>query len=230
MNSGRQLKEILSWRLATELWRRYPDRFFLIETHPGGGQYDCLSLIEMEEGLSSVLSINREGSLHLTYGRTPGVWPDWSERMATDPGFFLDELSDCLGMDVPQPLPQSSPSTIAFRFICEFLTHATGRLNHWECRNGFLDTSGWACGRHDDWFDCFPALKNPDHPKRMIHGELDPDCCYWFLLKDMLPRLCIDIGGGLYNPEGETYDLVAIYSRHKRIWPVIAETAIQLLP
>lgn len=230
MNSGRQLKENLSWRLVTELWRRFPDRFFLIETHPGGGQYDCLSFIEMEEGLSSVLSVNREGSLHLSYGRDPGVWPDWLERMAVEPGDFLNKLCDSLEMDVPQPLPQSTPSTIAFRFICEFLTHATGRLDQWECRNGFLDTSGWTCGRQDAWFDCFPALRNPDHPKRLVKGELDPAYCYWFLLKDSMPQLCIDIGGHLYNLEGETFDLVAIYSQHKRVWPVIAETAIQLLP
>lgn len=230
MNSGRQLKEILSWRLVAELWRRFPDRFFLIETHPGGGQYDCLSLIDPAEGLSSMLSVNREGSLQLSYGRDPGVWSDWSERMAINPGDFLNKLCDSLGIDVPQPLPQSTPSTIAFRFICEFLTHATGRLDHWECRNGFLDTSGWACARQDAWFDSFPALRNSDHPKRLVKGELDPAYCYWFLLKNSMPELCIDIGGQLYNREGKTYDLVAIYSQHKRVWPVIAETAIQLLP
>ncbi|EDL62301.1 TY-Chap2 family putative peptide chaperone [Gimesia maris] len=230
MNSGRQLQEILSWRLITEFWRRFPDRFFLIETHPGGGQYDCLSLIELEAGFSSALSINREGSLHLSYGCTPGVWPDWSERMAVDPGVFLDELCQSIGDDVPQKLPPSTPSTIAFRFICEFLTHATGRLDNWECRNGFLDSSGFGCGRQDAWFNCFPTLKNSDYLKRLVKGELDPAYRYWFLLKDMMPQLCIDIGGKLYTRGGDTHDLAAIYFQHKKVWPVIAETAIQLLP
>jgi hypothetical protein len=29
--------------------RRYPDHFTVIEMHPGGGQYDCLSLIARDE-------------------------------------------------------------------------------------------------------------------------------------------------------------------------------------
>lgn len=35
--------EAASWRLTAELVRRYPNRFSVIETHPGGGQYNCKS-------------------------------------------------------------------------------------------------------------------------------------------------------------------------------------------
>ena len=58
---GKQIKEALSWKLATELWRRFPDKFYLIETHSGGGQYECLSFIEKGEGFSTVININRSG-------------------------------------------------------------------------------------------------------------------------------------------------------------------------
>jgi len=32
-----QLAETLSWRLLTEFWQRFPDRYALIETQPDGG-------------------------------------------------------------------------------------------------------------------------------------------------------------------------------------------------
>jgi hypothetical protein len=41
---NRQLIEIASWRLISDICRRYPETFTIIETHPGGGLYDCLSL------------------------------------------------------------------------------------------------------------------------------------------------------------------------------------------
>jgi hypothetical protein len=34
----------LAWWLAAELIRRHPADLREIETHPGGGQYDCISL------------------------------------------------------------------------------------------------------------------------------------------------------------------------------------------
>jgi hypothetical protein len=41
---------------------------------------------------------------------------------------------------------------------------------------------------------------------------------------------CLDTNGRLYTLGGELHDLVAMYAKHKRLWPVIAETAIALLP
>lgn len=64
-----QLAETLSWRLLTKFWQRFPDRYALIETHPGGGMYDCLSLAECKDGFHSILDVNRGGSLHLHKGQ-----------------------------------------------------------------------------------------------------------------------------------------------------------------
>ena len=41
---SRQLLEAASWRVVAELVRRHPT-IRVIETHPGGDQYDCLQLL-----------------------------------------------------------------------------------------------------------------------------------------------------------------------------------------
>ncbi len=43
---NQQLVEIASWRIVSELIRRHPEKFTVIETHPGGVQYDCLTLYD----------------------------------------------------------------------------------------------------------------------------------------------------------------------------------------
>lgn len=98
MDNNRQLRESLSWRLVTELWRRFPDRFLLIETHPCSGMYDCLTLWSQNAN-KGVLDVNREGSVHVHGDAQTGAgdhasWGDWVEKMlAESPDLFLDEVT-----------------------------------------------------------------------------------------------------------------------------------------
>lgn len=50
------------------------------------------------------------------------------------------------------------------------------------------------------------------------------------MLKNDDPVICLDTDGRLHKMNGEAHDLVASYSRHKRVWPVIIESALELLP
>ncbi|MCA9178439.1 MAG: hypothetical protein KDB14_28460, partial [Planctomycetales bacterium] len=163
-------------------------------------------------------------------GRVPQSWPNWVERMLVDSRQFLDEVCDSLGVLAPLKLPRSTPTTVTFRYIREFLTHTVGRLDHWECRNGYCDTSGYGGGKREEWFARFPV----DHTERPLglptEGELDSAYGYWFLLKNEEPAICLTTGGVLHAQDGRTYDLHLHYLKHKRIWPLIAETALEWLP
>jgi hypothetical protein len=91
--------EIASWRMVSELHRRYPDLFNVIETHPGGGQYDCLSLYDHKE--RHIADFNRRGSLHVFAGfgdsATPGSFDIWSEMSNSEhPKITLDQISAML--------------------------------------------------------------------------------------------------------------------------------------
>jgi hypothetical protein len=159
MNDSLQLAEILSWRIMTEIWRRVPDRYGVIEMHPGGGMYDCLTLWNTTKSSSSPLSINRGGSLNVDSLGSTKSWPDWINRMLEDPKDFVTEVARKAGLPEPIKLPKSAASTVTFRFITDFLTHSIGRLEHWECRNGFCDSSGYGGGVRSHWFEKFPGIQ-----------------------------------------------------------------------
>ena len=57
------LTELASWTLATEVMRRAPELLRIIETHPGGGQYDCLSMVRIVPHLLCVRLTASEVSL-----------------------------------------------------------------------------------------------------------------------------------------------------------------------
>ena len=42
------LIELASWTLATEMIRRAPKLLYIMETHPGGGQSDCLTIVRTD--------------------------------------------------------------------------------------------------------------------------------------------------------------------------------------
>ena len=82
---NRQLVEIASWKIVSELTRRYPGKFTVLETHPGGGQYDCLSLYDKKQ--EHIASFNRAGRFHVFASfdgikqREPyEIWPAMNEN------------------------------------------------------------------------------------------------------------------------------------------------------
>ena len=231
MAVSRQLEEVLSWRLITEIWRRFPNRYCLIESHPSGGQYNCLSLIRLEGSPISEIDVNRGGgSVQVLLDEARQAWPNWPEHMLNSPRQFVDSIVNAKELITPSPLPKSTATTISLRFICEFLTHTVGRLESWECRNGFFDTSAGGGGRRNELFRSFPSIVEQPKNSTFANGNLHPAYGFWFLTKNARPMLCIDINGQLATLNGESHDLVASYAAHKRIWPVIAETALELLP
>lgn len=59
---SRQARESLSWQIAVLLLRMHPGRLRLVETHPGGGTYDCLSMYDRSDQRRGELHLNRGGS------------------------------------------------------------------------------------------------------------------------------------------------------------------------
>lgn len=231
-----QLVEILSWRLVTELWRRFPLQFNLIEMHPCGGQYDCLALL-IKGTTMSAIDVNRGGgSVHIhkhAFGLAGdmAMCSDWVQRMlGPAPRRILDAIADEARLRVPKQLPVSTPAALTFRFIADFLTHSFGRLGRWECRNGFEDTSGCGGGVRHHFFEQFPALA--DVAARQygtpIMGE--HAYCFWFLVKDGKPMLCLDTSGRVFRRDGTSHDLLELYQHDRRIWPLICVAALDILP
>lgn len=170
MHPSSQLIEALSWKLVSELHRRHPDRFTVIETHPRGGQYDCLTLWVSNE---TVADLNREGGFHVFSGGqsipSQELWP-----IALTEGGIADVLnlmSEACRFPVPAPLPPTGLETLVYRVMAGVSAALVFEKDPWEWRNGQMDSSGSDDqGHRDKWFDAFPGAKEaartafPDEP------------------------------------------------------------------
>jgi len=222
----------MSWRFVTEFIRRFPDKFMLIQSHPGGGQYDCLTVMTSERNSRRVLDVNRAGGLHVFVDMRSGnqqdeSWPDWLDYMCKGSvKRLLDEVTQAVGLQVPPKNPPSTPEIITYRVVSDFLTHAIGTIHNWRCINGFLDTSGYGGGTINDFFRRFPNLSSIPHETQSHTLSQE----YWFLCRNNNPVLCIDKRAIIYRNNGDSYNLLEMYHKSRRIWRLIFESASDLLP
>jgi hypothetical protein len=234
---SRAMEEIASWRLATELLRRFPNRLKILEMHPGGGQYDCLKLMDLDEGVK--IYINRGGSVAIVLEREDREIRPWGMAwpqalvMAEDMKECLNEICQALGWSVPDPLPPSTRQAVVYRFMAEFVAHTCLSRRDWEWRNGFCDTSGYGGGVRREWFRQFP--KAQESARR--HDEDDitriPEYRFWFLVRTNkidTPVLCLETNGIAFRPNGQSEDLYKLFQQHHRIWPLIVHVIPELLP
>lgn len=228
------LLEIAAWRLATELMRRHGRRFHFALTHPGGGQYHCLTLIDKKNGRTGYL--NRGGSFTVFErnsgdgGSIPGdrIWPALTD--GRDPKELVDEMEALLRVKAPEPLPSTTPEVLVYRVVSAFLTHAAFGRVFWQCLNGFIDTSGYGGGINETYFDAFPSAKERLHKRSQDDFFGQASYRFWFLVKDNEPALCFENTGHVHTKKGEVVELMPLYMKERRVWPVVHEVAGHLLP
>lgn len=239
---SRKLIETMSWRIASTLARRHPERLRLVETHPGGGTYDCLSLYERVDHDHGDLYLNRGGSatvLRMFDGTSgPGHMSQWrtiwaEAAVADDLRLVVKELERLCGLPSVRKLPMSTAEVLTFRLVSAFLTANAFSSAEWECRMGYADTSGpLGSGVRREFFEPFPELRKRfsiQEPKDFLD---EPAYRFWFLLRDSEPQVGFEAITGLVETvEGDSYDLMSIYkSSGRRIWPLVMKVAGNLLP
>ena len=234
MKISRQVIEAASWRIVCELFRRYPRRFVLVQTHPGGGQYDCLTLLDQK--LQHIADFNRPGSFHVWDKRIasspPLSEPDFWERVieSEDPRNALDYVASTLRLPDVKKLPKSTPEVLVYRLVADFLTHTVFRRAKRRCVNGFLDTSGYSGGPQTALFERFPVAKERLLERRKDDVLGEPAYRFWFICRDGDPVLCLDKDGTAWTRDGQVHDLPGLYRQHKRIWPLVWKLLGPYLP
>ncbi len=133
-----------SWKIASELSRRSPG-LVIRASHPGGGQYDCLSLHHHE--LGHVADINREGSFHVVRrlddrATTGSSWRIWSEVITLDSRRLVDQASHRIGQRVPAKLPPTTRRVLVYRLIAFIVGMNAFSGKRWTCSSGVHDSSG----------------------------------------------------------------------------------------
>lgn len=219
--------EAVSWRLASELVRRHPTTTRVLRTHPGGGQYDCLT-ITSPTASGGTVQLNRHGTVQVQErfdGRPVEGWEptEWDEYLRCDPRTFLDRLERASGLTRPGHVPSAVPMTLTLRVLAALAATAVKSVHPVEVQAGYIDTSGYGSGPNDA-LDSFPFL--PDELRRARDDDLfgEPGYRFWVILRDDAPILAIEQGcGRAWTPHGvEGLDLMASYEQSRRNVVVVA--------
>lgn len=222
-----------SWWVASELVRRNPD-LRLIETHPGGGQYDCLSVVRRVAGSwTTLIDLNRAGSMHVHQIAADQAF----EPLTWDSTFRNDDAHDAVkrleaaaGLAPPKPSPPTGAAAVTFRVIARLLAGTVNDRRQWDVRNEQQDTSGGEYGR-GNYVDALPQLADALDDRR------DDDVLgvsryrYWALLSDAELRAVFDTDGAVHLLNGQSHDLLRLYRYHGRSLTAVLGAALgKLLP
>ena len=95
-----QQREVATWQVIEAIDRQFEHDFFVAETHPGGGQYDCITLGERINGLPrSVVDLNRSGRIHVHLGDgTVSLDNGWERVMTGQADSIAREIGRLLGL------------------------------------------------------------------------------------------------------------------------------------
>lgn len=182
-----QLSTTLAWWVAAELVRRHPGELRVIETHPGGGQYNCVSVYRItdEDGPEVVVHMNVDAGAHLTHGswfdRGDDERFNWLEVLLCDNrrSYVVEQLERLGGLSSPTPTPRTTSESIGPMVISAFLERSVLGPARWTATNGVADSDGGLEVRRQ-LFDQFPDAAG--HVSS-VEGGLDGygEYRFWFV-------------------------------------------------
>lgn len=232
------IRQALAWTVAAELVRRHPDDAIVLETHPGGGQYDCVTVCARSSGEESqwpggwrtIVDMNKEPGGHLTHrswhGQSERGRLNWLEVLLSEDlrAEVIEPIERAEGWPSPSTTPSTVGGSIGVRVLAAFATRVSLSRKPWILLNGYVDSSGGDGGARDDLFRSIPSADH-DRATRQADDLFGiPEYRYWFLVEgetalDGVPRLAVDTFNGLaYRPDGETAeDLLKLYREHSRL-------------
>ncbi len=214
---SQMLREAFSWKLASEFHRRHPSGLSIIETHPGGGQYDCLTLIRQGKVLAN---LNRVGSFTPMEAPTAVIsWDQIWKRGLMDDGIgeVMNQMSRACGLPVPAKLPPTNKESLAYRVMAGIIAGVVFDQASWEWRNGQEDTSGDGNQLvRDWWFSLFPGMKSHQPLPDGQDFRGNTKYRFWFLLRDGIPVLCVT-RDSICHGRGGIINLMDRYQSNRRI-------------
>lgn len=211
-----QIAAAVSWELIYQLMRRYHSAYDLRvwETHPGGGQYDCLSLNTASRAHYFDFNLQAQ-SLHIwnceKYVKRLDIIDEYLH--CKNQKRLLDKLSSLAKLKKIENLPPSDGSTIACGFVATMFKMNIYCLNKLKMYMGYLDTSGYGGGIRRDKFARFPAaMKLVDDME--AKGNFFSLYRFFFLENASAERiLClIDMAGTLFLLDGQKIVFEEMYN------------------
>lgn len=194
-----RLRIVQSWWLGSELVRRHPD-LMLIETHPGGGQYDCLTLVRPQRhDVTALVQMNRVGAIHV--GENLGFMTWEAERDFGDRHGAVRRIESEAGLAAPKATLPSTPAVLTLRAISRVLTSMLNEREPWDARNVYFDSSGGMGSEVMDLSD-FPsaARSMAEHRPNDPYGQ--PGYRFWRLVQGESAVAVLDTDGVVHLKDG----------------------------
>ncbi|MBT3630430.1 MAG: hypothetical protein HN525_03790 [Candidatus Marinimicrobia bacterium] len=202
---SRQLLEAASWRIATELVRRYPHELYIYETHPA--IYDCLSIFNVRG--EHLADFNRWGSFHSHINEsTVDGWDIWSLMVGeADKLNILNRLCDTLQLQGVSKLPQSNDRVKTYRFISDWLALKSFGVEEYRCRNASYYQGEYREYSSNRYFDHFPEAKERVRFEHEYDHHENHASRFWFLMKSQTPIACLESTGSFWGIDGFNADI-----------------------
>lgn len=215
-----------SWWIASEIVRRRP-HLRIIETQPGGGQYDCLTVYSFAGGQATpLMNLNRNGSMHV-HSANDFESLTWDAATSAKGGHdIVRKLEQASGYTISKKAPASGPAVLTYRVIARVLTSLVDDRHSWDARNGQIDSAG----SERSELRSFPTVVEGLRDKRPTDLFGIPAYRYWILLRDAEPLAVLDTDGRVHLPD-RTADLLPVYREsHRSLTVTVGQVLGSLLP
>lgn len=197
------MKESASWSLASEFLRVF-STWRVFHTHPGGGQYDCLLLVDRVDSPGIRIDINRHGSIHAQVMTPDGSHDgfsesDWFETLidGASPRYLAEQVCRSAGIQWPASTPATTRWSLTYRVIAQVVTGSSMSRHPLRATTWWFDSSGAE--------DSFLLMPTP-------HRELEPmnPSEVWLLMDQDVARGWL-WNGWVWTGTHERLDLYARY-------------------
>lgn len=196
------LKDAASWSLAARLVRMFPE-WRVFHTHPGGGQYDCLFLVDRVQQPTVRFTINRSGSIHVDHDSDGGsehvVNQQWFDSLAmgTSVQEVVERVLRAVQLQMPAQTPPSSRWSVTYRVLAQIVASTVTTSHPLTATTWFYDSAG---GDEGLLMDC---------PYRELQGVNPSDV--WLIMDDDSAVAWV-WDGWVWTATGERLD---VYGRYR---------------
>lgn len=225
----RRLRTVQSWWLGSELVRRHP-KLLLIETHPAGGQADCLTLLRVDSHGGTqhpLVDLEQTGGIHVG---GHGIFMTWEEeRDFGDRHGALKRVEIAAGLHAPTETPPSTGKTLTYRTLTSVLSTTLNERETWDARNLMLNAGNVGPSRTFDLAP-FPSAAEAVRDRRRDDLFGSPEYRFWGLLRGTKPVAVLDTDGNVHLKSGPR-SLPAAYAKGgHRLHSAIASTLAEVMP
>lgn len=211
------VKEAASWSLASELLRAFPT-WRVVHTHPGGGQYDCLLLVDRVDMPTIRININRRGSIHAQVMKSDGEQhgysdSDWFATLigGTPPRDLAQHVCRSVGIQWPASSPATTRWSLTYRAIAQVVADSSMSHHPLTATTWWFDTSGPE--------DSFLLMSTPHRELQSVEPSE-----VWLLMEGDVARGWL-WNGWVWTGTQERLDMYARY----RAGATVASLAVQII-